>query len=163
MTSIISIQSTSINAEKSALIANSVAESYLDVQINAKAKTAQRAADFLKGRVDELANNIQDVDSKIENFILTQSDSIGTPEARAELNRMRDVIKTLTSTQSSFSTELAQLQNIQDNPAESSLTSVSAELRALAERRAELAKQSALASAPPDIDAQLKAIDSKAA
>jgi polysaccharide biosynthesis transport protein len=161
LTSIISIQATSSNPEKSALVANSVAESYLDVQINAKAKTAQRAADFLKGRVEELASNIQEVDSKIENFILTQSDSIGTPEARAELNRMRDDIKSLSATQASFSTELAQLQSIQANPSLASPTGISAELRALAEKRAELAKQSALASAPPDINAQLKAIDAK--
>jgi polysaccharide biosynthesis transport protein len=161
LTSIISVSATSRSPDKSALIANSFAESYLDVQINAKAKTAQRAADFLKDRVEQLATNIQEVDAKIENFILTQSESIGTPEARAELSRMRDEIKSLSAAQSSFSTELAQLQSIQDNPGSVSTAGISAELRALAEKRAELAKQSALASAPPDIGAQLKAIDAK--
>jgi polysaccharide biosynthesis transport protein len=159
LTSVISIQTTSKDAEKSALIANAVAESYLDVQINAKAKTAQSAADFLAARVDELAKTIQGVDTKVENFILEQSDSIGTPEARAELSRMREKIGLLTQSQESFSTELSQLQSLQDNPGTSVPNAVSAELRALAEKRAQLAKLSAEAAAPPDLALQLAALD----
>ena len=159
LTSVISIQATSKDPQKSADVANAVAASYLNVQINAKAQTAQSAADFLSERVDELAKNIQGVDAKIENFILLQSDAIGTPEARAELGRMRDQIKALTSTQASFSTELAQLQNIRDNPGTKIIGNVSAELRALAETRAALAKKSAAGVVPPDFDAQLKGID----
>jgi succinoglycan biosynthesis transport protein ExoP len=159
LTSVISIQTTSKDAEKSALIANAMAESYLDVQINAKAKTAQSAADFLSAKVDELAKNIQSVDSKVENFILEQSDAIGTPEARAELTRMREQINLLSNSQEIFSTELAQLQSLQDNPGSIVPNAVSAELRALAEKRAELAKLSAEAAAPPDVTQQLAAID----
>jgi polysaccharide biosynthesis transport protein len=159
LTSVISIQSTSIDPDKSALIANAMAESYLDVQINAKAKTAQSAANFLSGRVDELAQNIQAVDAKVENFILEQSDSIGTPEARSELTRMREKITLLTNSQESFSTELAQLQSLQDSPGSIIPTAVSAELRALAEKRAELARLSAEAAAPPDVAVQLANLD----
>jgi polysaccharide biosynthesis transport protein len=161
LTSVISIQTTSKDAEKSALIANAMAESYLDVQINAKAKTAQSAADFLQARVDELAKNIQTVDGKVENFILEQSDAIGTPEARAELTRMREQINLLSNSQESFSTELAQLQSLQVNPGAVMPTAVSAELRALAEKRAELAKLSAEAAAPPDVAQQLANLDKK--
>ncbi len=160
LTSVISIKSTSLEPDKSALIANTMAESYLDVQIDAKALTAQRAANFLSGRVDELAKKIQDVDARIENFIVAQSDVIGTAEARSELSRMRDEIKSLAASQASFSLELAQLHGIETNPASASPTSVSAELRALAESRAALVQLTA-ATAPPDLEAQLQAVDTK--
>jgi polysaccharide biosynthesis transport protein len=158
LTSVIAIQATSKDPEKSARVANAMAESYLDVQINAKAKTAQSAANFLAGRVDELAKTIQDVDAKIENFILAQADEIGTPEARAELQRMRESINSLATTQAAFST---QLQSLQDDPSSIAPSSVSAELRALAEKRAELARKATADSAPPDLVKQLKVIDNQ--
>ncbi len=161
LTSVIAIQATSKDPEKSAKVANAMAESYLDVQINAKAKTAQSAANFLSSRVDELAKNIQDVDAKIENFILKEADAIGTPEARAELQKMRDSINSLTTSQAAFSTELAQMQSLQNDPSANLGDSVSAELRALAEKRAALAKKAAAASAPPDLEKQLKELDSQ--
>ncbi len=161
LTSVIAIQATSKDPEKSAKVANSMAESYLDVQINAKAKTAQSAVNFLAARVDELAKNIQTVDAKIENFILQQADAIGTPEARAELQKMRENINALTASQAAFSTELAQLQNLRDDPSSVAPSSVSAELRALAEKRAEIARKAAEVSAPPDLQKQLKDIDTQ--
>ena len=72
---------------------------------------------------------------------------------------MRDEINSLTSIQTSFATELAQLQNIQDNPSTVAPDSVSAELRALAEKRSQLAAQLSAAAASPDIEKQLKVID----
>lgn len=161
LTSIISIKATSKNAEKSALIANSMADSYLDLQIDSKVATTKRAASFLSARVDQIAKNIQDLDAKIESFILTQSDVIGTPEARTELKRMRDEIDSLTSTQTLFKTEMAQLQNIENDPSTAQPSSVSAELRELAEKRVELANQLSAADVSNDIENQLKEIDQK--
>ena len=72
---------------------------------------------------------------------------------------MRDEINSLTSIQTSFATELARLQDIEDNPSTVEPGSVSAELRALAEKRLKLAAQLSAAAASPDIAKQLKVLD----
>jgi polysaccharide biosynthesis transport protein len=161
LTSVISIKATSKDKTKSALLANAVANSYLEVQINAKSKTAQSAVDFLSRRVDELAKNLQEVNAKTENFILTQTDSVGTPEARAEMMRIRDQITSVSAAQASFSTTLNQLKAIANDPNSISPESVPAELRAMAEQRAAAAKKTLAEASNPDLQGQLKALDQR--
>lgn len=159
LTSIISVQGTSKNPEKSALVANSMAETYLDLQIDSKVNAAKRAASFLAERVDQIAKDIQNVDNKIESFILNQSKSIGTPEARIELTRMRNEMVSLTSDQTSLAAELARIESIELDPGSAVPTSVSAELRSLAEKRQQLTNELLFASPQKDIANQLKALD----
>lgn len=161
LTSVISIKATSRDKVKSALIANAVANSYLDVQINAKSTTAQSAVDFLSKRVDELAKNLQDVNAKTENFILTQTDSVGTPEARAEMIRIRDQITNVSAAQANFATALNQYKSIVNDPNSISPESVPAELRAMAEQRAAAAKKTLQDASNPDLQNQLRALDQK--
>ncbi len=159
-TNVISIQATSKDPQKSALIANTMVDSYLDIQISAHARTAQRAAVFLRTRVDQLAEAIQNADGKIDAFIIDQSGKVGTPEAQAQLQRMKDQAKAIGSRQSSLAVELAQLQSIGSNPRKISIGSVTGELRVIAEQRAALVR-AAEAAPVPDLDAQLQAIDAK--
>ena len=161
LTSVISIKATSRDKAKSALLANAVADSYLDVQINAKSKTAQSAVDFLSKRVDELAKNLQDVNSKTENFILTQTDSVGTPEARAEMMRIRDQITNVSKAQANFAASLNQYKSIVNDPNSISPESVPAELRAMAELRAAAAKKTLAEATNPDLQSQLRTLDQK--
>jgi polysaccharide biosynthesis transport protein len=161
LTSVISIKATSKDKTKSALFANAVADSYLEVQINAKSKTAQSAVDFLAKRVDELAKNLQEVNSKTENFILTQTDSVGTPEARAEMMRIRDQITNVSAAQANFSATLNQLKTLANDPNSISPESVPAELRAIAEQRAAAAKKILSEASDPDLQNQLRTLDQK--
>ena len=161
LTSVIAVEATSKDREKSAKIANAVTESYLDVQINAKARTAQRAVDFLSQRVDELARGLQDTESKTENFILTQADKVGTPEARAQMATIRDQITNIAGAQAEFNSRINALRSLRDNPAALSPENVPAELRALAEERAALSKKALANAAAPDLQAQLKVLDQK--
>ncbi len=163
LTSVIAIRVTSRSKKKSATLANAVAASYLDVQINAKGKTAQSAVDFLTRRVEELAKNLQDVNSKTENFILTQTQSVGTPEARAEMVRIRDEINNVANAQANNATLINQLKRLQDNPNDLMADTVPADLRAIAEQRAAAAQKALADAANPDLQDQLRKLDQKLA
>lgn len=161
LTSVIAIKATSQDKNKAAFIANSVAESYLNVQIAAKDKTAQSAAAFLGQRVDELAKDIQDLNKRTENFIIDQSALVGTQEAKTEMLRIREQMGQIASSQADFSTRLTKLQALQQDPAFGNTTNLPDELRALAEERALAAKKALAQSNDADLQAELRALDQK--
>jgi polysaccharide biosynthesis transport protein len=161
LTSVIAITATSKDREKSARIANTISESYLDVQIGAKARTAQRAAEFLNARVNDIAKDIQTVEAQIENFIIAQSSKIGTPEARDEMDRLRKSLENITSTEAGFATELSRMANYKDNLDAMSPNSVPGALRALAEERAALMQKASANAAAPNLARDLAKIDEK--
>lgn len=116
LTSVITIGATSLDPAKAAHIANSIAEAYVNLQIRARASTAQRAADFLQQRVDELARAIHENDSKIDTFIATQSTRFASEEARTEASRLRAQISENVSKRSNWSDQLARLERLQASP-----------------------------------------------
>jgi capsular exopolysaccharide synthesis family protein len=139
LTSVISIDATSLSASKAARIANAIAESYFDVQIEARAKSAQRAADFLRARVNELAGAIREDNQRIDQFILEHSEEIGTPQARAELARLREEMAKVLGEQSAKAAQLAKLEQfLKDmNPTHLADTGIATELQRLANERSE--------------------------
>jgi capsular exopolysaccharide synthesis family protein len=161
LTSVISIKATSKDGDKAALIANTVAESYLDIQLNAKAKTAQSAVDFLGQRVEELAKSLQETNEKTENFILDQSAAVGTPEAKQEMLRIRDQIKKLSSDEADFSTLLTKLQSFQQDSNSPIPENFPAELRAVTEERNAAAKEAFANAADENLQSRLKDLDLK--
>ena len=116
LTSVITIGATSLDPAKAAHIANSIAEAYVDLQIRARASTAQRAADFLQQRVDELARAIHENDSKIDTFITTQSTRFASEEARTEASRLRAQISENVSQRSNWSDQFVRLERLQASP-----------------------------------------------
>jgi capsular exopolysaccharide synthesis family protein len=89
-TSVISIEATSHSPEKAATIANAVAESYFDLQIESRARSAQRAVEFLRARVNELAGAIIEGNQRLDEFVNEHSKEIGRPAVRTELGRLRN-------------------------------------------------------------------------
>ena len=161
LTSLISIKATSKDSEKAAFIANSVADSYLNVQITAKDKTAQSAVAFLAQRVEELAKDIQLLNARTESFIVDQANALGTPETKTEMLRIKNEINNLASDQADFSARLTRLQSLQLNPASMSLDTIPAELRAIAEERDNAAKAALAEVTDSNVQAQLKELDQK--
>lgn len=137
LTSVISIDATSLAAEKAAQVANAVAESYFDVQTEARAKSAQRAAEFLQARVDELAGVIRDDNQRIDQFMVDHRNDIGTPEDRAELTRLRNEMASMSREQATKSAQIIKLQQFQSdmNPVHFSELGFAAELQRLAKER----------------------------
>jgi polysaccharide biosynthesis transport protein len=160
LTSAITISATSLSAEKASNVANSVAEAYFDLQVKARASTAQRAADFLQQRVNELANAIHDNDVKIAKFVAEQSDKVGTAEVRAEISRLRDQISSLLKDQTMWSTQIMQLQQLRSAPSALSLPELkfAPEIQRLAAERNQLA---GLAANSPQTKLNLEEAESR--
>ena len=67
-TFVISISAKTENGEKSALIANTMAEVFLDTYGRMQSDTASRATDELTGRLDELRKTVETAERKLETF-----------------------------------------------------------------------------------------------
>jgi capsular exopolysaccharide synthesis family protein len=111
-TSVISIEATSRSADKAATIANTVAESYFDLQIETRTKSAQRAAEFLRARVNELATAIIDGNQRLDEFIREHNKELGSAEVRTELARLRDEATGIAPEQKAIAEPRAIPQNI---------------------------------------------------
>jgi polysaccharide biosynthesis transport protein len=165
-TSLISVSVTSRSPTKASLIANAVLEAYFDVQIEARIKTAQRAANFLSQRVDELANTIQDVEQRMDRFVLDQSQRVGSPEARAEVSRMREEIRKTSILQSNLALQIVQLRQLKspgNSQTAGALQSFDHELIKLVEQREELRKGTLADTGQLTINAKLAAIEAQIA
>jgi succinoglycan biosynthesis transport protein ExoP len=65
---VVQISATSRDAEKAALIANTVAEQYLTEQLASRFDAAQRAGAWLQGRIEELRQQSELADRAVERF-----------------------------------------------------------------------------------------------
>lgn len=110
LTSIIDVTATSKSPQRAADIANAIVAEYLNSQIDSMMASAKRAADFLQGRVDEIAAAIKLVDGKLTNFVSDYGDRLGTPEDRAELARLRGQLDFNSQTQSTMNKQLTLLE-----------------------------------------------------
>ena len=85
LTSLIDISATARSPELAAAIANALAETYLAVQTDEKVQSTQRAVDFLRDRVSELAREIDALEAELEDFVTARLAELGSAEARAML------------------------------------------------------------------------------
>ncbi|MBV9979062.1 polysaccharide biosynthesis tyrosine autokinase [Bradyrhizobium sp.] len=77
--------------EKAARIANAVAESYVQSQLDAKSMATREATDWLEGRVHELSREVQAADAGVERYkaLHNLSDSAnGTPLIEQQINTL---------------------------------------------------------------------------
>lgn len=96
LTSVVAISATTTSPERAATLANAVAEAYLQEQIEAKLSSTERAAGFLRTRVDRIAGDISALETELDTFLTTKLAEAGSPETRAlmlklgESTRLRD-------------------------------------------------------------------------
>lgn len=77
--------------EKAARIANAVAETYVQSQLDAKSFATREATDWLEGRVHELSREVQAADASVERYkaLHNLSDSAnGTPLIEQQINTL---------------------------------------------------------------------------
>jgi len=88
LTSVISVAASAYDPQTAAKMANAVADAYLTEQISAKLDSNGRAAEFLRGRVDSLANDIGTGEQQIDDFVNKTLGQLGSPAAKDLLQRM---------------------------------------------------------------------------
>ncbi len=110
-TFIIEISATSADRKTAASIANTLADVYLDNQLDTKFAATRRAQEWLDARVAELRDELRDAESKVEahrastGLLRTGGDTL-TEQTIREINAQ------LTTAQSEYATKSARLRNM---------------------------------------------------
>lgn len=89
---IFQIEVSTTAAQKSVRIANTVAELYIAEQVERKVSDTERASDWLQTRVSELQGELQEAESRVENFRFTEA---GASIRLEELTSEAEAIRTL--------------------------------------------------------------------
>jgi capsular exopolysaccharide synthesis family protein len=112
-TFIIEISATSHDPKTAAKLANTLAEVYLDNQLDTKFKATRRAQEWLDERVGELRDELRDAESRVEahrastGLLRTGGDTL-TEQTIREINAQ------LTAAQSDYATKSARLRNMNE-------------------------------------------------
>ncbi len=162
-TSIIEVTATSKSPEKAAKIANVMLSSFLDVQVESSIAAAQRAADFLEVRANEIAGSIANVDERLTTFIDDFADRIEDPADRAELQKLRGELKRASNQEGTIQKQIEKFEAFRrgGNPSDFIGLDGSPELKGLLQERDQVLKQIDTLSKTPDLRAQLRDIDSR--
>ena len=94
LTSVIAMSATAPEPETAAKMANALADAYLTEQIAAKVGSNERAAAFLRERVDGLAQDISNLETQKDNFVSSKLAELGSPEAKALLIKLDEEART---------------------------------------------------------------------
>jgi capsular exopolysaccharide synthesis family protein len=89
LTRVIEISATGMSPQEGAHLANVVAQAYVDEQLSAKLVANQRAADLMRQRVAAAALEMRQLETRIDNFVLSAFDQIGSPEVKERVSGMR--------------------------------------------------------------------------
>ena len=111
-TSVITIEATSRSASKAATIANTIAGSYFDLQIETRAEKRSACGGFLRARVNELASAIVEGNQRLNQFVSEHRKELGTAEVRAELGQLHDEMTSPSLDQQTLSERQEVPQNI---------------------------------------------------
>lgn len=89
LTYLLTIQVSSRDAEKAALLANQVAQAYINVQVDAKISSMLSARDILQGRVTDASSAIVASEEAFDDFIDDNIDRISAGKDNQELLALR--------------------------------------------------------------------------
>lgn len=116
---VFNITVTTKDPEKSALIANALADLYIENQLRVKFEANQRASLFLTERAAELQQTLEDTEARRNAFF--ERDQIISPEALAattgQLRDIRDRLSDLRRTAQDLESTITTLQGLQADPA----------------------------------------------
>jgi tyrosine-protein kinase Etk/Wzc len=169
---VIVIEFQSRDPELAARVANSIADSYLEFQRNARQEQAKAAGQWLSGEIDSLRKKVANAESRVEDFRSQSSLFIGTNNTSLSNQQMGELNTQLNNARALKSDAEAKAKLIRDllqsgRPIEASEVLNSELMRRLSEQRvtlrAQLAEQSStLLDGHPrikELKAQLAALD----
>ena len=148
---VIVIEFQSIDPDLAARVANSIAESYLVLQQDARQEQAKSASQWLSGEIDNLRKKVADAESRVEDFRSKSSLFVGTNNTTLSNQQMGELNTQLNNARALKSDAESKARLIREmlqsgKPIESSEIFNSELIRRLAEQRvtlrAQLAEQS---------------------
>jgi len=116
---VIDITATVLFPRKAALIANTLAQLYIDQQVNLKIAAAQRAADTLRNRLDALATDVARAETRVQEFQTAQLETHGQSVAvtRQQLLEIGVQLARVTGERTALEARKARLDEAQGDPA----------------------------------------------
>jgi polysaccharide biosynthesis transport protein len=148
---VVVIEFQSIDPDLAARVANSIAESYLVFQQDARQEQAKSASQWLSGEIDNLRKKVADAESRVENFRSKSSLFVGTNNTTLSNQQLGELNTQLSNARALKSDAESKARLIREmlqsgKPIESSEIFNSELMRRLAEQRvtlrAQLAEQS---------------------
>src|SRR3984957_4401404 len=148
---VVVIEFQSMDPDLAARVANSIAESYLVLQQDARQEQAKSASQWLSGEIDNLRNKVAEAESRVEDFRSKSSLFVGTNNTTLSNQQMGELNTQLNNARALKSDAESKARLIREmlqsgKPIESSEIFNSELIRRLAEQRvtlrAQLAEQS---------------------
>src|SRR6202161_3437726 len=171
---VVVIEFQSIDPDLAARVANSIAESYLVMQQNARQQQAKAASQWLSGEIDSLRKKVADDESRVEDFRSKSSLFVGTNNTTLSNQQMGELNTQLNNARALKSDAESKAKLIREmlqsgKPIEASDVANSELIRRLSEQRvtlrAQLAEQSStlLDNHPriKELKAQLAVLDTQ--
>ncbi|MEM6634664.1 MAG: polysaccharide biosynthesis tyrosine autokinase [Pseudomonadota bacterium] len=142
---IIEIASSTVDAELSALVANTIGETYINRQLAERRRVAESATSWLAGEVEAWRVDLVDAERRVEVYKRSQLDAVGTSPEVLE-SQLAELIEQLALARSDLATEEARLAQLdammaEHGPAAVAATSTSSFLGALRIQAEELVRQ----------------------
>ncbi len=155
LTFLIEVSATSSNPDKSAQIANAVADAYISAQVSSKVENTLKARDVLEGRLTSASAQVAAAEQSFDDYINSNIDTIADQSGRSDVALLRDELKDVVS-QNQKQSALA--DTVQQSISANDWTSLASTLQdqaltELASQRDQLATQ--IQSAPENSQAQI--------
>ncbi len=115
LTSVIAVTARSVSPEKAAILANAIANAYVDIEIGTRVNSAQRAAEFLEAQLNLLAEEIKKGDAEISRLVLENSGKIGTAETRALLDSFKTRVASFDLERTRLMAQASRLQALNES------------------------------------------------
>jgi uncharacterized protein involved in exopolysaccharide biosynthesis/Mrp family chromosome partitioning ATPase len=149
---VIVVDFDSANAELAARVANSVAESYLNMQQSAKQDQTRAAGSWLAGEIDKLRVKVADAESKVEQYRVQSNLFVGSNNTSLPNQQLTEVNSQIAAARGQKADLEARARQLRDQvrsgkPVESSDIANSESMRRLVEQRTALRSQLAEQSA----------------
>lgn len=112
LTNVIAIDVTAESPREAARLANAYADTYIDGQISARLRSAERAESALSKRVAELGEALRRSETQIKAFALAQASQPGDDAARREIDRLQSNIASATRDASASTARLKELDDL---------------------------------------------------
>ncbi|BCJ90668.1 hypothetical protein IZ6_14030 [Terrihabitans soli] len=140
---VIVIEFSSVDPERAALVANTVAETYLEFQQEAKQSTTRKASDWLAAQIKDLSRNVAEAEARVEEFRSKENLFLGSNNATVTTQQLGELNTELSRARAQQSDAIAKANSIRDTLKAGRLESLDIQnsdlLRGLAQQRVGLA------------------------
>lgn len=140
---VIVIEFSSVDPERAALIANTIAETYLEFQQEAKQSTTRKASDWLGAQIKDLSRNVAEAEARVEEFRSKQNLFVGSNNATVTTQQLGELNTQLSNARAQQADAVAKANSIRDALKTGKLESLDIQnselLRALTQQRVGLA------------------------